>query len=103
MKKILIIMLNAFISGVIIVMLYAISLSISGTITVYLFFYPGNIINVLLSPVTWLLYSGIENDPLHSPIIWSNTLSFLFGIVFWWIVLFTLFQRISNKKNFNVD
>jgi uncharacterized protein with PQ loop repeat len=84
-------------------MLYAISLSISGTITVFLFFYPGKIINLFLSPVTWLLYSGIENDPLHSPILWSNSLSFIFGIVFWWVVLFALFQRISNKKNFNLD
>lgn len=99
MKQILNIILNAFISGVVIVILYAILLSISGTITAYLFFYPGRIINVLLSPISWLFYSGIENDPLHSPIIWINSLTFIFGIVFWWVILFTLFQHISNKKN----
>lgn len=78
MKQIFNIILNAFSSGAIIVMLYAISLSISGTITVYLFSFPGEIINVLISSVSWLLYSGIVNDPLHSPVIWSNTLSFVF-------------------------
>lgn len=98
-KKIINMGLIAFISGAIIVMAYAIFMSINASITIYLFFYPGMVINAILLfifPDSWF-YSGIENDPLHSPIIATNINSLLYGLLLWWIILMTFFQRISNK------
>ncbi|MDD2829039.1 MAG: hypothetical protein PHW18_05640 [Sulfuricurvum sp.] len=98
-KSILNLLFISLISGVIIIMIYAILMASNATLIMYLFFYPGMVINAILLfifPDSWF-YSAIENDPLHSPIIATNINSLLYGLLLWWIILMTFFQRISNK------
>ncbi len=100
-KSILNLLFISLISGVIIIMIYAILMAINATLIMYLFFYPGMVINAILLfifPDSWF-YSAIENDPLHSSIMATNMNSLLYGFLLWWMFLISSFRHISKKSN----